>query len=108
MKAFSFPDLGVYPGRLCQFPKGGPKPKIAFVFLRARTAAHRCEHRQAAGAIKPESDLAPSDVRGRINNSDELDRRDSQNGENKKVAIFERIIIDKTIQPVLEEKVGAE
>src|SRR5215472_1704152 len=55
-----------------------------------------------------ERDLAPSKVRGPHQYPNELDRCDSQNGENKKVAIFETIIVDKTIQPVLEEKVGTE
>jgi len=42
----SFPDLGVYPCRLCQFPKGGPKPKFAFIFSKCASPAMPGAERQ--------------------------------------------------------------
>ena len=45
MNANSFPDFGVYPGRLCQFLKGDPKPRKFLLFF--------CEGKDRLGVAMP-------------------------------------------------------
>jgi len=68
----SFPDLGVYPCRLCQFPKGGPKPKFAFIFSKCASPAMPGAERQlncpekVAGGVQTTARKWPVDRVGRL------------------------------------------